>query len=108
MRFDVTVVVAAALGPFGVTVQGLGTTLTAAADNGHGRPDLAIAIRPPNGVGLSIYAPAVSGGGFLLFDPEAGRYAGVFELTLAGTVSVKAIGLITTKAAGRLARASRC
>ena len=34
---------------------------------------------------------------FLVFDDAAGRYAGVFELTIAGVVSVKAIGLITTK-----------
>ena len=52
---------------------------------------------PPAGVGLAIATSVVSGGGFLTLDSDTGLYAGVFELTLLGTVSVKAIGLINIK-----------
>jgi hypothetical protein len=51
----------------------------------------------PTGVGLSIDAGVVKGGGFLRFDFERDEYAGVLELDIAGIVTVKAIGLITTR-----------
>ena len=53
--------------------------------------------KPPNGLGLSIDAGAVKGGGYLRFYPERGEYDGVLELSIAGFISAKAIGLITTK-----------
>jgi len=53
--------------------------------------------KPPNGVGLLIDAGAVRGGGFLAFDPERGEYAGGLEIDIGGVITVKAIGLITTK-----------
>jgi hypothetical protein len=92
----------AALGPFAVTINGIGVQVALSpADDGRsgilGGLDLACRFQPPTGIGLSLQTPAVSGGGFLLFDEAAGRYAGVFELTIVGTVSVKAIALITTK-----------
>src|SRR5207247_5836483 len=45
---------------------------------------------PISGLGLAIDTPAVRGGGFLEFDYDAGRYTGVFELTIVDIVSVKA------------------
>jgi hypothetical protein len=39
----------------------------------------------------------VRGGGFLFFDPDKGEYGGVAELSIAEIVTVKAIGLITTR-----------
>ncbi|HEU4399517.1 MAG TPA: DUF6603 domain-containing protein [Actinomycetota bacterium] len=87
------------LGPFAGVVEGLGARLllreTAAGNLGP--VDALLGLKPPTGVGLAIDTPAVSGGGFLRFDPDAGRYAGVFELTIVDTVSVKVIGLVTTK-----------
>ncbi len=96
----VAATVALKLGPIGATVEKMGFALhlAPAPDGGNlGTFALSAGFRPPTGVGLSINLPAVSGGGFLGFDAEAGRYAGVFELTLVDTVSVKAIGIITTK-----------
>jgi hypothetical protein len=92
----------AALGPFAVTINGIGIQVALSpADDGRsgilGGLDLACRFQPPNGIGLSLQTPAVSGGGFLLFDEDAGRYAGIFELTIIGSVAVKAIALITTK-----------
>lgn len=53
--------------------------------------------QPPRGLGLSINAGAVMGGGYLFFDFEKEEYAGALELTIANFISAKAIGLITTK-----------
>lgn len=88
------------LGPFTAAVTGLGLRgelLLGGADRNVGIGQLDLAPQPPTGVGLSISSEAVNGGGFLRFDPAAGRYAGVFELTILKTVSVKAIAIITTK-----------
>ena len=94
-----TVNVALQLGPFAAVVDGLGLAarLTAPTGGGSLGPiDATVAVVPPRGIGLGIDAPAVSGGGFLALDADAGRYSGVFELTLLDRVSVKAIGIITT------------
>ena len=93
------------LGPFATSVKGIGVSLELAVppDRQRGRVgpvDLTLGFKPPTGVGVAIQSPAVSGGGFLLLDHDAGRYAGVFELTIVDTVSVKAIALITTKLPG--------
>ena len=90
------------LGPFAASVQNMGLAVRArATDPDHpgnlGPLDLGFGFKPPTGVGLAIDTPAVRGGGFLLIDPEAGQYAGVFELTVVGTVSVKAVAIISTK-----------
>jgi hypothetical protein len=39
----------------------------------------------------------IKGGGYLYFDFDRGEYAGALELTFSGFISLKAIGLITTK-----------
>lgn len=92
--------VSALLGPVHATVAGVGfgAELTFPEGGGSlGVADLALAVIPPTGVGLSIGASGVSGGGFLSFDPERGEYAGALELELADFLAVKAIGLITTR-----------
>lgn len=58
--------------------------------------------KPPKGVGIKVNAEAVKGGGFLFFDKEKGQYSGVADLTIpmfGVEVSVKAVGIINTKAA---------
>ncbi len=62
--------------------------------------NLAMAFRPPNGVGLAIDVGIVKGGGYLYLDYEKGEYAGALELTFANFLSLKAIGLINTKLPG--------
>lgn len=87
------------LGPFAASVEDLGARLdlTRRPGGNLGAVDLQIGFKPPAGIGLAIQAAAISGGGFLEAEPEAGRYAGIFELTLMGSVAVKAIGIITTR-----------
>ncbi|MBE1497875.1 hypothetical protein H4696_004975 [Amycolatopsis lexingtonensis] len=88
------------LGPVHATVvgAGFGTKLTFPAEGGNlGVADIELAGKPPTGVGLTIGANGVSGGGFLSFDAERGEYAGAVELELADFLAVKGIGLITTR-----------
>jgi len=87
-----------ALGPFHYVVDRLGVEAPVTFAPGNAGP-FDVALRPalPTGLGLAIATPEITGGGFLRFDADAGRYAGVFELTLLDTVSVKAIAIITTK-----------
>ena len=91
----------AALGPLQAVVQNIGITalLTIADDNSGnlGPLDFGLQFKPPNGVGLSIDAGVVKGGGFLFIDTERGEYAGALELSLFQGVTIKAIGIINTK-----------
>jgi hypothetical protein len=88
------------LGPLSAVVENIGVKLTLSFPEGGGNMGPAnfdLGFQPPNGVGLSINAGAVVGGGYLFFDFEKEEYAGALELTIAGFVSAKAIGIITTK-----------
>jgi hypothetical protein len=92
--------ISAELGPLSVLVQDIGVKAAFSFPNGGGNLgplQVGIGFQPPNGVGLSIDAGIVVGGGFLYLDPDKGEYAGVAELSIADVVTVKAIGLITTK-----------
>ncbi|HEX3106719.1 MAG TPA: DUF6603 domain-containing protein [Terriglobales bacterium] len=90
----------AKLGPLEASVDRLGLTATFSFPKGGGNigpANVALGFKPPSGVGLSIDTGIVVGGGFLYFDPDKGEYAGVAELSIADVVTVKAIGLISTK-----------
>jgi hypothetical protein len=84
-----------ALGPIAATVQGIGASAKVAFKTGNMGPmDLSAAFLPPTGIGITVNAGAVSGGGFLSFaDP---RYSGAVELSVYG-IAVKAFGLLDTK-----------
>ena len=73
------------LGVVKAVVENTGLTATFTfPDDGSGNLgpiDLALAFRPPNGVGLAIDAGVVKGGGYLFFDQATGEYAGALELT---------------------------
>jgi Family of unknown function (DUF6603) len=91
------------LGPFEATVDRIGveadiTPLARSDPPGNlDRLNLGFAFKPPNGLGIEIDAGVVTGGGYISFDPIKGQYAGVAELSLAGIVTVKAIGVLDTK-----------
>ncbi|GGH55137.1 hypothetical protein GCM10007423_62340 [Dyadobacter endophyticus] len=91
----------AALGPLEVVVEDIGFTVFARLldDNSGnlGRIDLRPGFKPPKGLGLVINAGAVTGGGYLYFDFDRQEYAGALELTIAGFISAKAIGLVSTR-----------
>lgn len=90
----------ATLGPLIAVVQNIGVTSTFSFPERGGNlgpVDFALAFKPPNGLGLALDAGVIRGGGFLFVDSERGEYAGALELTFSEIVSLKAIGLISTK-----------
>ena len=90
----------AQLGPLAAVVENIGlrTDLSFPGQGGNLGPlDLSFGFKPPNGIGLSIDAGAVKGGGYLFIDTDRGEYAGALELRILDFLSVTAIGVITTK-----------
>lgn len=90
------------LGPLTATVENIGLrarfTFPSDSSSGNFGPvDLTLGFKPPNGIGLSIDAGVVKGGGYLYLDFEKEEYAGALELVISDFLTVKAIGLITTR-----------
>ena len=88
------------IGPLNASVDRIGMVVKTSFPPGGGNlgpANLTFDFKPPNGVGLSIDAGLVKGGGYLYFDFDRGEYAGVLELSISEIVTVKAIGIITTK-----------
>ncbi|MCH8525379.1 MAG: hypothetical protein LAT52_12590, partial [Balneolales bacterium] len=97
------------LGPLAMSVDGLGlkASIGRRTDpdtfnvlNFHGSSNdsygLSLSFRPPSAIGLTIDTGAVTGGGFLSFNPDKGEYAGVLQLEFA-KVGLNAIGILNTK-----------
>ena len=85
------------LGPLTVTAEDLGTQVSAQLQGGNaGRFGLDVRFKAPTGLGISVDAGPVSGGGFINFDSANNRYFGALELSVY-SVSVKAFGVIDTK-----------
>jgi hypothetical protein len=88
------------LGPLTAVAENVGMTARldfGAAERNLGIADLTLGFKPPNGVGLALDAGVVKGGGYLFLDFEKGEYAGALELTISNFLSLRAIGLITTR-----------
>jgi hypothetical protein len=93
--------ISASLGPLEADVQQIGAAATISFPaGGHGNlgpAQLGFEFVPPNGVGLSVDAGVIEGGGFLYIDTAHGEYAGAMQLVFADFLGLQAIGLITTK-----------
>ncbi|RRB07231.1 DUF6603 domain-containing protein [Larkinella rosea] len=86
------------LGPITFVVQNIGLGLTTTFDGGNAGPfDIGLGFKPPTGVGLAVDGGGFSGGGFLFFDDAKKEYAGGLELTFSETISLNAIGILTTR-----------
>ncbi len=100
IKFAITSGFTGELGPFATAVEDIGLAINADFENNQGNfggLNMANGFHPPKGLGLALDAGAVKGGGYLFLDFEKGEYAGVAELTIKETISVKAIGIINTK-----------
>jgi len=101
VSLELSAALALKLGPLAASVDRVGATVSFELPedrNGNlGPVDFSLAFKPPNGVGLSIDAGVVTGGGYLFFDFDREEYAGVLQLNISGFVSISAIGLITTR-----------
>lgn len=100
--FETSASLKGTLGPIEVSIERLGVLTKLgfnddSTDTKYGLFDSSIAFKPPSGAGIAINAGVVIGGGYLYFDPDKEEYAGALEITIANMVSVKAIGLVTTK-----------
>ncbi|MGB9329249.1 MAG: DUF6603 domain-containing protein [Steroidobacteraceae bacterium] len=101
LEFDLGATVTGELGPLEATVDGIGFSVIAQfkdpPQGNLGPVQVDFAFKPPKGVGLSLDAGTVTGGGYLYFDSTRGQYAGALELMVADWLQLSAIGLITTK-----------
>lgn len=97
LRMEASLDGSGTIGPVSASVERVGVALDVAFERGNlGPVDLAVAFKPPTGLGISIDAGPISGGGFIEFDPTNGRYTGVLSLSVY-SVQVTAIGLLDTK-----------
>jgi len=97
---EISATFSGALGPLQASVERAGLLVTVSFPPGGGNlgpVDLGFAFKPPSGVGISIDAGIVSGGGFLYLDSVRGEYAGAVQLEFEDFLSLGAIGLISTK-----------
>ena len=87
------------LGPIVAVVQQIGliAKLELGKPGNLGNANLGLGFKPPSGIGMSIDTPAVKAAGFLLIDPEHGRYAGALGLSVLEKFDLAAIALINTK-----------
>jgi hypothetical protein len=97
-RIEAVITLQGELGPLAFVAEGIGIQAITTFQSGNLGPlDMQLGFRPPNGVGLSIDAGAVRGGGYLFFDFEREEYAGVLQLSMLDMLTITAIGLITTR-----------
>lgn len=92
--------ISANLGPLQAVVENMGVKATFTFPPGGGNlgpVDLSLGFKPPRGVGLSLDAGVVKGGGYLYLDFDREEYAGALELVFSEWIALKAIGLITTR-----------
>jgi hypothetical protein len=91
----------ASIGPVKATIDGVGVSGTLSFPNSGGAlgfADLALGLKGPSGIALSVDAEGiVSGAGFLFHDPAQGSYVGGLQLTLHETLTLTALGLVATR-----------
>lgn len=90
------------LGPLDISVDHVGISSTVAFPHGGGDLgplDVATGFAGPTGLGLTVDAGPVTGGGGLVFDPDRGFYAGEMQLQFE-QIAVRAVGLLTTGPSG--------
>jgi hypothetical protein len=95
---EVSAGIGTAIGPVQVAIDRLGVAAALAFPEGDGNlavADVRVGVKPPSGLGISIDAEVVTGGGFLSFDPELQEYAGALEVQL-GKIGLKAVGVLST------------
>lgn len=86
LSIEVSATVQATLGPLIMLIERIGLTAAFDFKGGGGGTlgplDIDLKLKPPNGIGLSLDAGPISGGGYLSVDSAVNRYAGVLQLKL--------------------------
>jgi hypothetical protein len=104
VRVEMTCAARFALGPLEASIDGVGLAAKLSfpeAGGNLGIADLDFKFQPPRGIGVVIDAGVVKGGGFLLYDPLAKRYAGALSLALGSRFTLAGIGLMEPTATGK-------
>jgi hypothetical protein len=97
LDFRVANAFSGSLGPISYTIDRLGVHLPITLQPGNVGPfDIGFGIFLPTAIGLVIDSGAVTGGGFIKRDPDAGRYCGMLELEMFD-IAVAATGVLDTK-----------
>jgi hypothetical protein len=99
-RTEVSLSLALKIGPVTAIVDRIGFELGMSFPESGGNlgfADLSLGFKAPNGAGIKIESPYVSGGGFLFLDREKGQYAGFVQLTIQKRLTLTAIGVLLTK-----------
>jgi hypothetical protein len=100
LEFEASAGIDVKLGPALASIDRVGFQLAldfARKEKNLGFVDLSFGFKPPAGIGLAIDSAVVRGGGFLYFDNEKAQYAGVVHLELESGLTLKALGLLTTR-----------
>lgn len=101
IRTEIGASISGILGPLSFAVEGIGFALLTGFEPGNAGPfNISAGFKSPTGIGLSIDGGGFKGGGFLRFEPDHERYAGVLELEYQERIELKAIGLLTTRLSG--------
>jgi hypothetical protein len=91
---------AADLGPFVAVVTGIGASVLLSFRRGNlGPVDLGASFIPPTGIGLSIDAGPVQGGGSIGYDPVKRRYTGELAVEI-GDIGVTGLGILDAQLPG--------
>ncbi len=97
LALEASVTGSGALGPVTASVDRIGATAALGFAPGNlGPAELDLTFKPPSGLGILIDAGAVTGGGYISYDPAKGEYSGALELSLLG-LAIKAIGVLDTR-----------
>jgi hypothetical protein len=101
VAFTAAVGATVTLGPVRLIIERIGVRSAITPGPGSlGSADLNFSFLPPNGLGLSIDGGGFTGGGFLRYFEADERYEGILELEYEDRISLKAIGLLTTRLPG--------
>jgi len=100
LHFNISTNFLTKIGPLEASVNNFGLSFAISfseqGDLNLGPIDFDVDFAPPKGIGLAVKSPVISGGGFLEFDPDNHRYAGVLTLNFL-ELELTAIGLINTR-----------
>ena len=99
LNLSVRTTFSAKMGPLFLQVQKIGVGLDLSVPKEGDditQTDLSLGFLFPKGVGIRVDSKVVTGGGFIEFDPENHRYAGVLSLNFQ-SIELSAVGLISTR-----------
>jgi uncharacterized protein DUF6603 len=98
LRLAISAGISGGIGPVSFVLNGVGLLADAIFEAGNAGPlDLKFGFKTPKGVGVSIDGGGFRGGGELDYDRDKGEYSGTLELTFAEVISVRAVGILTTR-----------